>query len=91
MYYKKLLMTTKIPEDKLMEIFIPYLTYEYEFEERKDNDITLFFIIDNQNLSRDCLIKIINNMIKKNSISRNDVEYIVNHYKKYNFNIDEFY
>lgn len=91
MSYKKLLMETKVSDEKILEIFIPYLTNKIEFDDRKDNDITLFTIIDTQEMSKDCLITILKNMIDSKTITRSTIEYIINRYTQYNLNINELY
>ena len=91
MSYKKLLMETKVSDEKILEIFIPYLTNKMEFDDRKDNDITLFTIIDTQEMSKDCLITILKNMIDSKTITRSTIEYIINKYTQYDLNINEFY
>ena len=91
MSYKKLLMETKVSDEKILEIFIPYLTNKMEFDDRKDNDITLFTIIDTQEMSKDCLSTILKNMIDSKTITRSTIEYIINKYTQYDLNINEFY
>ena len=91
MSYKKLLMETKVSDEKILEIFIPYLTNKMEFDDRKDNDITLFTIIDTQEMSKDCLSTILKNMIDSKTITRPTIEYIINKYTQYDLNINEFY
>lgn len=91
MSYKKLLMETKVSDEKILEIFIPYLTNKMEFDDRKDNDITLFTIIDTQEISKQCFITILKNMIDSKTITRSTIEYIVNRYTQYDLNIDELY
>ena len=91
MSYKKLLMETKVSDAKILEIFIPYLTNKMEFDDRKDNDITLFTIIDTQEMSKDCLSTILKNMIDSKTITRPTIEYIINKYTQYNLNINELY
>jgi hypothetical protein len=91
MSYKKLLMETKVSDEKILEIFIPYLTNKMEFNDRKDNDITLFTIIDTQEISKQCFITILKNMIDSKTITRSTIEYIINRYTQYNLNISEFY
>jgi hypothetical protein len=91
MSYKKLLMTTKMSEERILEIFMPYLTNKMEFDDRKDNDITLFTIIDTQEMSKECLLKILKNMIDCNTIVRNTIEYIIQKYKSYHININDLY
>jgi hypothetical protein len=91
MSYKKLLMETKVSDEKILEIFIPYLTNKMEFDDRKDNDITLFTIIDTQEMSKECLITILKNMIDSKTIIRSTIEYIINRYTQYDLNINNFY
>jgi hypothetical protein len=91
MSYKKLLMETKVSDEKILEIFIPYLTNKMEFDDRKDNDITLFTIIDTQQISKECFITILKNMIDSKTITRSTIEYIINRYVQYDLNINEFY
>jgi len=91
MSYKKLLMETKVSDEKILEIFIPYLTNKMEFDDRKDNDITLFTIIDTQEMSKQCFVTILKNMIDYKTITRSTIEYIINRYTQYDLNINEFY
>jgi len=84
-------METKVSNEKILEIFIPYLTNKMEFDDRKDNDITLFTIIDTQEMSNECLITILKNMIDSMTITRSTIEYIINTYKQYDLNINNFY
>jgi len=91
MSYKKLLMETKVSDEKILEIFIPYLTNKMEFDDRKDNDITLFTIIDTQEVSKECLITILKNMIDSKTIIGSTIEYIIKRYTEYDFNINDFY
>ena len=91
MSYKKLLMETKVSDEKILEIFIPYLTNKMEFDDRKDNDITLFTIIDTQEISKQSFITILKNMIDSKTITRSTIEYIINKYTQYNLNINELY
>jgi hypothetical protein len=91
MSYKKLLMETKVSDEKILEIFIPYLTNKMEFDDRKDNDITLFTIIDTQQISKECFITILKNMIDSKTITRSTIEYIINRYVQYDLNINEFF
>lgn len=91
MSYKKLLMETKVSDEKILEIFIPYLTNKMEFDDRKDNDITLFTIIDTQEISKQSFITILKNMIDSKTITRSTIEYIINKYTQYDLNINEFY
>ena len=78
-------------EERILEIFMPYLTNKMEFDDRKDNDITLFTIIDTQEMSKECLLKILKNMIDCNTIVRNTIEYIIQKYKSYHININDLY
>ena len=91
MSYKKLLMETKVSDEKILEIFIPYLTNKMEFDDRKDNDITLFTIIDTQRISKQSFITILKNMIDSKTITRSTIEYIINRYVQYDLNINEFF
>jgi len=84
-------METKVSDEKILEIFIPYLTNKMEFDDRKDNDITLFTIIDTQRISKECFITILKNMIDSKTITRSTIEYIINRYVQYDLNINEFY
>ncbi len=84
-------METKVSDEKILEIFIPYLTNKMEFNDRKDNDITLFTIIDTQQVSKGCFITILKNMIDCKTITRSTIEYIINRYVQYDLNINEFY
>lgn len=91
MSFKKMLLSTKLSDEKIIETFLPYLINDIEFDDRKDNDITLYFIIDTQDISKECLIKIINMMLNNNKINKKEIEYIINNYKKYNLSYNDFY
>jgi hypothetical protein len=89
MSYKKLLMTTKILDSDIIQIFLPYLINKIQFDDRKDNDITIFNIINHQNISKNTLIYILKNMLLEKAISINDINYIINTYSKYELKIEE--
>ncbi len=92
MSYKNLLLNTKLSDDEILNIFLPFFSNKKDFDDRKDNDITLFFLIDTQkNMSKECLLKIINSMIENKRISKKTIEYIVNKYQYYNFIMSDFF